>query len=95
MRGKVFVLQPGEQGDLAVEGVSDLNFFLHDEGSHVDLFDGDEFAMLAPVARFVDGAETAYADPGEDAVPTGEQSAGLKRCVHTAFLAKSNGGSRL
>jgi len=37
----------------------------------VDRFDGDEFAMLVPVARFIDGAEAFFADPGEDAVPSG------------------------
>jgi hypothetical protein len=88
--GEVFVLQSGEQGDLAVEGVGDLDFFLGAQGGHVDLFDGDEFAMLAPVARFVDDAEASFTDPGEDAVAPGQQGTQLKRCVHTAFLAKSD-----
>src|SRR5262249_14824252 len=59
--GEVCVFQPGEQGDLAVEGVGALDLFLGGESGHVDRFDGDAVARPPPpITRLKTRAKTAY-----------------------------------
>jgi len=46
--------------------------------------------MMAPFACFVDSTETAFTDPGEDAIATGQQDTGLERSVHGCTLMNCN-----
>ncbi len=70
--GNAIVAQAGQQGGLAIIGVGGLDLLLRRECGHVDLFDGNEFAALILIARFVDDAEAALADLLKDAIVPGQ-----------------------